>query len=58
MIRFLFILIIPFLTSCTSVEFAANLGKKVFFKKDQFKNTDAIYKIGNPYIVDGKKYYP
>ena len=58
MIKFLFILIIPFLTSCTSVELAANLGKKVFLKKEQFKNTDAIYKIGNPYIVDGKKYYP
>ena len=58
MIKFLFILIIPFLTSCTSVELAANLGKKVFYKKGQYKNTNAIYKIGNPYIVDGKKYYP
>ena len=58
MIKFLFILIIPFLTSCTSVELAANLGKKVFLKKGQLKNTNAIYKIGNPYIVDGKKYYP
>lgn len=58
MIKFLFILIIPFITSCTSVELAANLGKKVFFKKGQFKNTNAIYKVGNPYIVDGKKYYP
>ena len=58
MIKFLFILIIPFLTSCTSVELAANLGKKVFFKKGQFKNSNATYKIGNPYIVDGKKYYP
>ena len=58
MIKFLFFFIIPFLTSCTSVELAANLGKKVLFKKNQFKNTNAIYKIGNPYIVDGKKYYP
>ncbi len=56
--KLLFVLIIPFLTSCTSVELAANLGKKVLVKKHQFKNTNAIYKIGNPYVVDGKKYYP
>ena len=56
--KLLFVLIIPFLTSCTSVELAANLGKKVLVKKHQFKNTNAIYKIGNPYVVEGKKYYP
>ena len=58
MIKFLFIIIIPLLASCTSVELAANLGKKVLFKKNQLKNTNAIYKIGNPYVVDGKRYYP
>ncbi|MDC3096699.1 septal ring lytic transglycosylase RlpA family protein [Alphaproteobacteria bacterium] len=58
MIKYLFIIIIPLLASCTSVELAANLGKKVLFKKNQLKNTNAIYKIGNPYVVDGKRYYP
>ena len=47
-----------FLSSCTSVELAANLGKKAFLKKDQSKNSRAIYKIGNPYVVDGKRYFP
>ena len=58
MIKFLLIIIFSFLSSCTSVELAANLGKKVFLKKDQPNNSIAIYKIGNPYVVDGKRYYP
>ncbi len=37
---------------------AANLGKKVFFKKDELSKSNSIYKIGNPYVVDGKRYYP
>ena len=58
MIKLLLIIIFSFLSSCTSVELAANLGKKVIFKKDQIKNSNAIYKIGNPYVVDGKRYFP
>ena len=58
MIKLLLIIIFSFLSSCTSVELAANLGKKVLYKKDKFKDTKAIYKIGNPYIVDGKRYFP
>ena len=45
MIKFLFIIIIPLLASCTSVELAANLGKKVLFKKNQLKNTNAYIKL-------------
>jgi len=58
MIKLLLIIIFSSLSSCTSVELAANLGKKVIFKKDQIKNSNAIYKIGNPYVVDGKRYFP
>ena len=58
MIKFLLIFTISFLSSCTSVELAANLGKKVFLKKNLPKNSNAIYKIGNPYSIDGKKYFP
>ena len=58
MIKFLLIIFFSFLSSCTSVELAANLGKKVFLKKDQLDKSNAIYKIGNPYVVDGKRYYP
>ena len=61
MINFLLIILFFFLSSCTSVELAANLGKKVFIKKDQLlksNNFNGIYKIGNPYVVDGKRYYP
>ena len=58
MIKFLLIIFFSFLSSCTSVELAANLGKKVFLKKDLSDKSNGIYKIGNPYIVDGKRYYP
>ena len=58
MINILPIILFFFLSSCTSVELAANLGKKVLFQKDQLNKSNGIYKIGNPYVVDGKKYYP
>ena len=58
MIKFLLIIFFSFLSSCTSVELAANLGKKVFLKKDLSDKSNGIYKIGNPYVVDGKRYYP
>ena len=58
MIKLLLVIIFFFLSSCTSVELAANLGKKVLYKKDRLKNSNAIYKIGNPYVVDGKRYFP
>ena len=58
MIKFLLIIFFSFLSSCTSVELAANLGKKVFLKKDPSDKSNGIYKIGNPYVVDGKRYYP
>ena len=54
MIKFLLIIFFSFLSSCTSVELAANLGKKVFLKKDPSDKSNGIYKIGNPYVVDGK----
>ena len=58
MIKFLLIIFFSFLSSCTSVELAANLGKKVFLKKVPSDKSNGIYKIGNPYVVDGKRYYP
>ena len=58
MINFLLIILFSFLSSCTSVELAANLGKKVFVKKDRTEKSNGIYKIGNPYVVAGKRYYP
>ena len=58
MIKIVLIILFSFLSSCTSVELVANLGKKVFFKKEHFDKSNGIYKIGNPYVVDGKRYYP
>ena len=58
MVNIILIILFSFLSSCTSVELAANLGKKVFVKKDQLEKSNGIYKIGNPYVVDGKRYYP
>ena len=40
MINFILIVLFSFLSSCASVELAANLGKKVFVKKDQLKNQE------------------
>ena len=54
MVNFILIILFSFLSSCTSVELAANLGKKVFFKKNELSKSNGIYKIGNPYVVDGK----
>ncbi len=59
MLKFLIATSFILLSSCTSVELAANLGKKVIFDKNKFKKTsNAIYKVGKPYKVNGKKYYP
>ena len=58
MTKFLLLTLFSFLSSCTSVELAANLGKKALIKKDQLSKSKSIYKIGNPYVVDGKTYYP
>ncbi len=58
MIKILLIIFFSFLSSCTSVELAANLGKKALFQNNQINRFNGKYKIGNPYVVDGKRYYP
>ena len=45
MINFFLIILFSFLSSCTSVELAANLGKKVFLKKDQLENLMVYIKL-------------
>ena len=47
------------LSSCTTVEVATNLGKKIVPQKviPDFKQ-QAIFKIGSPYQVEGVTYYP
>lgn len=58
---FLLYLILLTLPSCTTVEVAANLGKKVLpiIKEKQEKTIiKPIYKVGNPYDVNGIKYFP
>ena len=56
----LFIFIILINQSCTSsIEVAANLGKKYILPKDTKKTFPIpIYKIGNKYEVKGKFYFP
>ena len=51
--RFLKILIILFLTSCSETTFLINSAKKMS-KWDE----DPMYKVGNPYKINGKWYYP
>ena len=47
------------LSSCTTIEVATNLGKKIVPQKNilNFKE-QAIFKIGNSYQVEGVTYYP
>ena len=47
------ILIILFLTSCSETTFLINSAKKMS-KWDE----DPMYKVGNPYKINGKWYYP
>lgn len=51
--RFSKILIILFLTSCSETTFLINSAKKMS-KWDE----DPMYKVGNPYKINGKWYYP
>ena len=50
-----------YLPSCTTIEVAANLGKKIIPENIKNKNKfrqKAIYKVGLPYKVDNLTYYP
>ena len=55
-----FIIFLILIQGCTSsVEVAANLGKKYLIPKEQKKRIQKpIYKIGKKYNVGGKYYYP
>ncbi len=60
-LKFLFVyLIIIFFQGCTtSVEVAANLGKKYLVPKDKVNVMPRpIYKVGNKYSVNNKYYFP
>ena len=55
-----YIIFLILIQGCTSsVEVAANLGKKYLIPKEEKKITQKpIYKIGKKYNVAGKFYYP
>ena len=56
---FLYIFVILIQGCTSSVEVAANLGKKYLIPKDEKKvKQKPIYKIGKKYNVGGKYYYP
>ena len=56
----IFVIFLILIQGCTSsIEVAANLGKKYLIKKKDQKNIQKpIYKIGKKYNVGGKYYYP
>ena len=56
----IFIFFLVLIQGCTSsIEIAANLGKKYLIPKEEQKRIQKpIYKIGKKYNVDGKYYYP
>lgn len=49
-------LILP-LSACTEAQLAAHVAKQIPFPGDTPKSTGR-FKIGNPYVVKGKTYYP
>ena len=55
-----FFIFLNLIQGCTSsVEIAANLGKKYLIPKEEDKRIQKpIYKIGNKYSIGGKYYYP
>ena len=56
----IFVVFLILIQGCTSsIEVAANLGKKYLIPKEEKKRTQKpIYKIGKKYNVGGKYYYP
>lgn len=46
-----------FLSGCSEVQYAAHLIKQVPFAKDTVKN-QGTFKVGTPYKINGKYYYP
>ena len=56
----IFVIFLILIQGCTSsIEVAANLGKKYLIPKEEKKRTQKpIYKIGKKYNVGGKYYYP
>ena len=57
---FFLIFLLFILPSCTTIEVAANLGKKVIplIDKEEKTKTSPVYKVGTPYVIDGRTYYP
>jgi len=47
--------LLPFMTSCARLELASHFGKKLTASKVKSKGK---YKVGSPYKIKGKKYYP
>ena len=63
--RYIFILFILFFTGCTELNLANHLSKKIIRANKEESNNiikekhiKPIYKIGNPYFINGIKYIP
>lgn len=51
----LLLLIIPLTTGCSRLELASHFGKKLAGSPPPSKG---YYKVGSPYVIKGKRYYP
>ncbi len=51
----LLMLSLPLMTSCSRIELASHVGKKMMGDKVQSKGA---YKVGSSYKINGKRYYP
>jgi rare lipoprotein A len=43
-----------FLTACAETQFGANMAKQI----TRDSGSQGVYKVGNPYIIDGQEYHP
>jgi rare lipoprotein A len=47
-----------FLSSCAETEFIAQTAKRIGVSQEEPSATSSIYKVGNPYQINGTWYYP
>ncbi len=51
------VLVVFTVSACSEVELASHVGKKIITKQDNSKSKGR-YKVGSPYTIKGKRYYP
>ena len=54
-----FLIIFPlFLGACAQTQFAAHAIKNIPFSEKETPRSKGTFKVGNPYKIDGRAYFP